>query len=188
MTPEFQSFDKIARLNREIIITEKIDGTNAQIFIEDDGTIHAGSRNRWLTPEEDNYGFCKWVMDNQECLAKLGPGRHFGEWWGRGINRGYGKEDRTFSLFNVHRWTKHFWFYELLDAVEAPECCDVVPILYSGDFNFEHVNDSLEHLKQFGSVAAHGFKKPEGIVVYHTAAKTLFKVTIENDEKRKSDI
>ena len=30
---EFQGFGKIARLDREIIVTEKIDGTNAQIRI-----------------------------------------------------------------------------------------------------------------------------------------------------------
>ena len=34
---EFIKFEKIARLNREIIITEKIDGTNAQICITEDG-------------------------------------------------------------------------------------------------------------------------------------------------------
>ena len=34
---EFQPFPKIPRLSREIVITEKIDGTNAQILITDDG-------------------------------------------------------------------------------------------------------------------------------------------------------
>ena len=34
-TPEFIEFPKMARLSRECVITEKIDGTNAQIFIEE---------------------------------------------------------------------------------------------------------------------------------------------------------
>ena len=57
--PEFQKFPKIPRLNRGIIITEKIDGTNAQILITEDGQIFPGSRKRWLqqTGRGDNYGF-----------------------------------------------------------------------------------------------------------------------------------
>ncbi len=36
-----------------------------------------------------------------------------------------------------------------------------------------------------GSVAAPGWMRPEGIIVYHTAAGVLFKVTCENDDKPK---
>lgn len=39
MTEEFHEFPKIARYSRPIIITEKIDGTNAQICISDDGKV-----------------------------------------------------------------------------------------------------------------------------------------------------
>jgi hypothetical protein len=103
--PEFIEFPKMARFAREIIVTEKIDGTNAQVWISDDGTdIRAGSRNRWLTYSEDNFGFAKWVMDHRDELLTLGPGRHFGEWWGSGIQRRYGLDEKRFSLFNVSRW------------------------------------------------------------------------------------
>jgi hypothetical protein len=45
--PEFVEFPKMARFAREIIVTEKIDGTNAQVWISDDGTeIRAGSAAR----------------------------------------------------------------------------------------------------------------------------------------------
>lgn len=54
---EFMEFPKIARLSRECIITEKIDGTNGQIFIDEDGKFLIGSRTRWITPENDNHGF-----------------------------------------------------------------------------------------------------------------------------------
>jgi hypothetical protein len=43
---EFAEFPKMARLSRECIITEKIDGTNAQICITDDGQMLVGSRTR----------------------------------------------------------------------------------------------------------------------------------------------
>jgi len=101
---DFVAFPKIARLSRECVISEKIDGTSAQILITDDGQIKAGSRSRWLTPENDNFGFAAWVADNKEELLTLGVGRHFGEWWGEGIQRNYGLKERRFSLFNTIRW------------------------------------------------------------------------------------
>lgn len=39
MTIEFQPWPKIARLNREITITEKIDGTNAAVIITEEGEV-----------------------------------------------------------------------------------------------------------------------------------------------------
>jgi hypothetical protein len=46
----------------------------------------------------------------------------------------------------------------------------------------------LSTLSQDGSHAAPGFDNPEGIVIYHTASKQLFKATCQNDDKRKSDL
>ena len=40
----------------------------------------------------------------------------------------------------------------------------------------------MEHLKKHGSYAAFDFMEPEGIVIYHTAAKQYFKKTFEKDE------
>lgn len=130
---EFVGFPKIARLNREIVVTEKIDGTNAQVEITEDGIVRAGSRNRYITPEGDNHGFAAWVRDNADDLRRLGPGRHFGEWWGSGIQSGYGlpKGEKRFSLFNVSRWDDDVLNEE--DGLPArPRCCGVVPTLYRG--------------------------------------------------------
>jgi hypothetical protein len=173
---EFEEFPKMARLSREIIITEKIDGTNAQILITEDGHIFAGSRNRFITPGDDNFGFAAWVDAHAvELIAGLGVGRHFGEWWGQGIQRAYGLTEKRFSLFNVSRW------YE-----ERPNCCHVVPILYRGVFDTDEINKVLDRLAAGGSIASPGFMKPEGIVVFHTAANMGFKKTLEKDEVPKS--
>lgn len=171
MSDEFVEFPKMARLSREIIVTEKIDGTNACVFVGDDGAIKAGSRTRWITPQDDNFGFAAWVEKNAEALRELGPGRHFGEWWGAGIQRGYGLTERRFSLFNVSRW-----------ADARPACCHVVPTLYRGPFDMCAVIDELDGLRESGSHAAPGFMKPEGIVVFHTAANIGFKKTLEKDD------
>lgn len=186
---DFEEFPKIARLSRDIVITEKIDGTNAQVYIRkknfgicdeptDELLIFAGSRSRWLTTEDDNFGFARWVEANKEDLLKLGEGRHFGEWWGSGIQRGYGLKngDKRFSLFNVHRWG---------DAAARPACCSVVPTLYRGTFCTDAVVEILELLEKDGSTASPGFMKPEGIIIFHTAANMMFKKTIDKDEEPK---
>ena len=226
---KFKSFGKISRLSREIIITEKIDGTNAQVFIYNkaeevifpdtpheelitddfilkhclavmDGClIFAGSRTRWLdcSSNGDNYGFAKWVKANAEELIKLGEGRHFGEWYGYGIQRGYGLEEKRFALFNVGKWaSRNVLINNILcernELTEddkrtlVPKCCKVVPILYEGTFDTNVIDDVLDGLRQDGSIAVPGYMKPEGLVVYHKTSGQLFKKTIENDEKPKS--
>ena len=168
---EFESFNKISRLSREMVITEKLDGTNAQIFIGEDGEFLTGSRKRWITPEEDNFGFSRWAHEHKEQLMGLGEGTHYGEWWGQGIQRKYGLTEKRFSLFNTHRW-----------GDDRPDCCDVVPVLYKGMFNTTRIDEVLEDLAEHGSYAEEGFMNPEGIVIFHTHGNLLFKKTIKNDE------
>lgn len=158
-------------------MTEKMDGTNAQILILEDGTVRAGSRNRWITPESDNFGFAKWVEDNKETLIRvLGPGRHYGEWVGRGIQCGYGLEDRWFYLFDTQYEGTNF---EGLNI-------KTVPILYKGIFSQEAINEKLEMLRTDGSVAVPGFMNPEGVVIYMPQANTGFKITLNHDGIPKS--
>lgn len=177
MLPEFKEFQKIPRLARECIVTEKIDGTNGVVLITEEGDVHAGSRSRWITPDQDNYGFAKWVEGNKAELMKLGPGIHYGEWWGQGIQRNYSLTEKRFSLFNVSRWSD--------DAVR-PACCHVVPVLTRDLFDTPALAlKCLKALKEDGSVAAPGFMKPEGIIIYHVAGNLLFKKTIEKDEEWK---
>jgi hypothetical protein len=189
--PIFQGFPKIPRFNRDIIITEKIDGTNAQILIRKDGQVIPGSRKRYLTIENDNHSFAAWVAEHKQELRQLGSGRHFGEWWGQGINRGYGLDHKRFSLFNVSRWRSHGTSmvsdFRVKTKIEVPSCCHVVPILRIGRLSTSSciIENALVALRERGSHAAPGFMQPEGIVIYHTAGNYLFKVTLENDKEPK---
>ena len=177
--PSFVEFKKIPRLFRECVITEKLDGTNAQVFIDEDLNIFAGSRNRWLTIQNDNFGFARWVTENQDELLKLGIGRHFGEWWGQGIQRGYGLNERRFSLFNTSLWS---------DDTVRPKCCHVVPVLYQGPFSTLVVDEVVQGLRVYGSLAVEGWSRPEGVVVFHVKGNLLFKVTLEDDGVPKSSL
>ncbi len=210
---EFQPFEKIARYQRELIITEKLDGTNAQIHILPMTELHAsdmrclaahegmvmfaGSRKRYICPENytpaggtDNFSFAWWVQMNARDLFTLGEGRHYGEWYGAGIQRGYGLEEKRFALFNVNRWGDH--------NPNTPSCCEVVTRITGeeGEFIFD-VNEAMAMLEMYGSQHVYEdveacnmqgkctnrvrFMNPEGIVAYHTASRTLYKQTFGND-------
>lgn len=183
---DFVGFPKIARYSRPCIVTEKIDGTNAQVWIPTEEQraelpdkwralpIIVASRSRWMYPPDDNHGFAKWAYENAECLLELGPGHHFGEWWGQGIQRKYGLTERRFSLFNTERWRE-----------SRPACCHVVPVLWEGLFDDLQVQTHIDQLRDGGSVAAPGFMKPEGIVIFHPASGRAFKKTVEKDEQHK---
>jgi RNA ligase len=174
----YPAFPKVPRLRRPIVITEKIDGTNALVHVANDGTVRAGSRTQWITPERDNFGFAAWVMANEEELRSgLGPGLHYGEWWGRGIQRGYGLADRYFSLFNTRRWGE-----------SRPSCCSVVPVIGLSDEGDIAIERCMRRLRADGSVAVPGWMKPEGVVVFHTASQTMGKVLLEDDDKPKGEV
>lgn len=181
MSIEFQPWPKIARLNRDITITEKIDGTNAAVLVTDAGEVAAQSRTRLITPEADNFGFARWVTEHADTLRDLlGPGRHFGEWWGQGIQRRYGLQEKRFSLFNTAR-------YGDVDFSALPQV-GTVPVLYRGPFDQGEIRRALDHLAVYGSRAAEDFMDPEGIVVFHEAAQQMFKVTIKGDESPKGHV
>lgn len=177
--PPFQEFRKIPRLFREVVVTEKIDGSNASITITEDGQIRAGSRTRYITPgkKTDNYGFAAWVEDHKTDLLLLGKGRHYGEWYGKGINRNYGLEEKRFALFNTG-----------LDRSTLPSCVGVVPVLYTGPFDIDAIRHVMYLLREHGSVAVSGFLNPEGVVVYHKTSGQLFKATLEHDESPKGQV
>jgi hypothetical protein len=174
--PEFQKFERIPRLFRDCVITEKLDGTNGLVYVGEDGSVLAGSRNRWITPEDDNYSFAQWVAHHADELRQLGPGFHYGEWWGEGIARRYAMSEKRWSLFNVGRWGDGG-----KDADKLPKCCHVVPVLLRGGFNADDIHTAIEKLRTGGSVASPGFMNPEGVVVWHEAAQKAFKFTLDGD-------
>lgn len=196
---EFTPWPKTARLFRDIVVTEKIDGTNAAIHISAvdsyatgfldypsesyslvvDGTryvVTTQSRNRLITPGKttDNYGFAGWVYENAAALVRiLGAGLHYGEWWGHGIQRGYGLDARRFSLFNTERYADTL---AMIGGVHVAP----VPALYQGTFSEGEILSALHLLRRFGSFAAPGWATPEGICVYHSAMQAVTKVTLDN--------
>ncbi len=169
MSNPFVGFPKLGRWRKDVVITEKLDGTNACVVVGEDGSVTAQSRSRAITVGDDNFGFAKWVADNTEELRSLGVGYNFGEWIGAGIQRKYGLDHRRFYLFPIGR------------KREIPACCYHVPTLYTGPHTEGQIDRVLADLVAGGSVAVPGFLAVEGIVIYHTGNGACFKKTVGND-------
>ncbi|MGW5637129.1 RNA ligase family protein [Streptomyces sp. NPDC003832] len=207
---EFREWPKTKRLFRDITVTEKLDGTNAAIHITAltpqnlsacdwetfppesytlvvAGTryvVNAQSRTRLIYPGKttDNFGFAAWVYDHAAELVKLlGEGVHFGEWWGQGIQRGYGMGCRHFSLFNTDQYAGLF-------AMVGDSMVQPVPVLYQGPNDTAKVDECLRSLAAYGSVAVSGWAKPEGVCIFHSATRQVTKATLDANDAGKWEV
>lgn len=212
--------------NETVQVTEKIDGTNAAVIIlpyhvdhepliqdgyakvlatiVDDATAEAytfatQSRKRFIKPGKntDNAGFAGWAWDNSDKLVTtLGYGKHFGEWYGSGIQHGYGLKEKRFALFNASRWAD----LSDLDVEERPiPNLEVVPVLYdgpavedldgpSGEFRYTGMNpvkQCIEFLRREGSRAVKGYMSPEGVIAYYRLARVSYKGFLHNNATAK---
>lgn len=165
MNELFRAWPKTPRVeNKKEFYTEKIDGTNACIIIHED-QLYTQSRNRMIVPGDDNFGFAQWAYENSDELKQLGEGYHYGEWWGAGVGRRYGMEEKVFSLFNTRRWGPH--------NPNTPACCRVVPTIHANS-----LEEARKQLIEGGSLAAPGFMNVEGVIVYEYNTNTYWKSII----------
>lgn len=173
----FKPFSKIMRIdNITMSITQKIHGTNAQIFIDNEKNIYVSSRNRLLSVYDDNVGFCRFVIYNKDYLIEhLGVGRHYGEWAGKGINNGEGLSINKLFLFNWKRFINNG-----LEDIEKHPQIGFVPVLYNGGLDLEKIEQTMTSLKENGSYISPGFMKPEGIVIDING--TLYKKTFDQED------
>lgn len=210
MTIDFKAWPKIARLtNEHMTITEKIDGTNACVIIlpydpDHEAQIQAGqakcfgdestsvmytfavqSRKRMIYPgkDTDNAGFAAWAWEHaQELIWALGFGYHYGEWYGRGIQRGYGMMEKRFALFNP-------WRYDHISlgacTIECVPQLEVVPVLYEGPACEGEIEKALTALELGGSLVAPG-EKAEGVIVQYKLSGSTYKAFVDDDGIPKS--
>lgn len=164
----FKAWPKIGRESPfRVTITEKINGTNACVIINDGKIVGAQSRKRLITPNNDNFGFARWVEANRTDLETMGDGYHYGEWAGEGIQKNHHKlEGKQFFLFNTFRWNP--------DNPNRPACCNVVPILFDGDMETDTIEMELSKLRDNAPEGV----TPEGVVVYYHAMRSYTKHTI----------
>ena len=168
MSEMFEAWPKIPRHKGfQVIVSEKIDGTNAAVVIRDGAMVACQSRKRIITPDEDNYGFAAWAHANEEALvAFLGEGRHFGKWAGEGIQKNPLRlVGKWFFLFNTSR-------HDAQAARALGIGLDVVPVIYSGE---ARPGLAVELMADLAEARAY---EPEGIILYYPSTRTFEKATL----------
>jgi len=196
---EFHSYPKIPRYSNETFtISEKIDGSNGVIKIDEVGNIIAGSRTQWLVGLDakgrnlENHGFRQFVADNHDELLKLGVGTHYGEWYGSKINRNYGLDHNKFMLFNRNRYEAAIHKQQTIESICPGElsnpddlfpACVTIETILCDNISFDELSyavaNSLDALNDYGSAHVQGFMKPEGLIVRSNLRGTLYKVIID---------
>ena len=111
---QYKSYQHIEKLgNKEVegilkgkcSIQPKIDGTNGVVWLGDDGIIHAGSRRRDLTLDNDNAGFYNTVIKDDNIRKYLLDHKDhylYGEWL----------VPHTIRYYHPESW-KHFYVYDI---------------------------------------------------------------------------
>ena len=102
-------------------IFPKLDGTNASVWLGDDGEVKAGSRNRKLEIGDDNAGFLHDITQdaNIKRFLTANPSiRLYGEWLVPHSLKTY-KEDawRRFYVFDVVDGDDHIPYQEYVDML-----------------------------------------------------------------------
>lgn len=177
--PHLERFgtDEVDGINiGECHIFPKIDGTNASFWWED-GELQCGSRNRLLSPDDDNAGFCAWArqQDHLRYLARLYYAyRFYGEWLVPHSLKTY-RDDawRRLFVFDVlDTTTGEFLHYDAYSELLKAHGADFIPcMLKSSNPTYEILSKATENnrflLRENAGVG-------EGIVVKQYGWKNRF--------------
>ena len=108
---KYQHIEKLGReeveglLDGQVFCFPKIDGTNSCLFLDNDGNLCAGSRNRQLTLENDNAGFYAYALEHPEYKAYLEVHPNqilYGEWLVKHTIKTYSEDAwKKFYVFDV---------------------------------------------------------------------------------------
>lgn len=131
--------------------TVKLHGTNAAVVIAADGTWHCQSRERIITPQDDNAGFAAWVYGNKDYWDKVAEPlaggileddefiQIYGEWFGGNIQKGVGLSylPNMFVIFAMRfskdaegqEWSDLQYWWDFFDKEGKPD-----NIFFSHDF------------------------------------------------------
>lgn len=115
----------------ECYVFPKIDGTNGQLWW--DNGLHAGSRNRELSLENDNQGFMAWAIQQENIKAffeEYPDVNLFGEWLVPHTLRTY--KESAWNKFYVFDIVRNFEYmhYEIYKPMLEKYNIEYIPALY----------------------------------------------------------
>ena len=126
---EFRKYQHIERFGTDEVeninigkcyIFPKIDGTNSSCWLNADGELRCGSRNRELTLEKDNAGFYAAMIKNENIINYLKAHhnhRIFGEWL----------VPHTLKTYRADAWRKFYVFDVAIDNDELERGLEYIP-------------------------------------------------------------
>lgn len=157
-------FAEAFKVGEHITITEKIDGANASIAVDEDGKLIAFSRRNELTPESNLQGFYEYVQSLDPTMISCVLGTRyifFGEWLVKHTIKYPQEKMKQFYVFDV--WDTEIEQYIPWEQTkQMAEFCGLkmVPIFYDGPFT------SWEHVYSFvGKTEMGGEPTGEGVVI-----------------------
>lgn len=119
---QFRRYEHLERLGHpevrdielgRVYVFPKLDGTNASLWRDAVGEIQCGSRNRALTVDSDNHGFCAWIRSDDERARRLALALPAGVWV-------YGEwlVPHTIKGYREEAW-RRFWIFDVFDAASG---------------------------------------------------------------------
>lgn len=203
---EFNKYQHIERLGTDEVeniefgkcfIFYKIDGTNGQVYLDAEGNIKAGSRNRVLTLEKDNADFYQYILQNDRIKAYLQKHpnhRLYGEWLVPHSIKTYRKDAwRKFYIFDValckEDGTEEYIPYEIYQPLLEEFNLDYIPPLaVLKNPTEKSLTKCLEKTGQF--LVEDGKGNGEGIVIknydfYNKYGRQTWAKIVSNEFKEK---
>ena len=134
------------RAGEHITITEKIDGANASIYVDEDGALIACSRRNELNPQNNLQGFYEFVQSLDIDIVAAALGRQYilyGEWLVRhsiSYPQERMKQFYVFDVFNTE--TEQYMPWEFTKQIAEFIGLKTVPLFYDGVFtSWEDIYD-----------------------------------------------
>lgn len=172
----FQKYQHIERLGTSethgildgmVWVFPKIDGSNSQLFVDEDGRLMAGSRNRELTLASDNAGFFNWACSKDiffDFFKKYPNLRLYGEWLVPHTLKTYSESAwRNFYVFDVMREDGSYLPYEQYSGLMEEFGIEYIPpICKVENPTLERIQAQLENN---GYLIKNGEGIGEGIVI-----------------------
>lgn len=155
-----------------VVVQEKVDGANAQIWMED-GEIRVGSRNRELKPGESFNGFREYVEKHEginKLLSEHPKMRLYGEWLVRhtiAYNETAYKKFYLFDILHTALDGEFFFDGESVVATASAYGIETIPLL--GVFENPTMEDIMPYVakSQFGD-------RGEGVVLKNLDFRNAF--------------
>jgi hypothetical protein len=149
----------------ECYVFPKLDGSNGSVWLSETG-ISVASRNRVLSIESDNQGFCAWVLENDDIadfFTKYPYLRLYGEWL----------IPHTLRTYRDNVWNK-FYVFDVADEFGLMHYEDYK--FFLDEFNIDYIppmakitNPTEERLRMFAESNTYfikdGMGAGEGVVV-----------------------